>query len=329
MMKKLVVTLVIIAAVIIVFFIVGPFFVIEEGEQAVRIRFGEIIRVYTEAGLKTKVPFVDNVVTFPKKILAWDGEAQIIPTKQPENQFIWVDTTARWKITDLKLFYESVGNLNQAQSRLDDIIDSSVRSTISQNFLIEAIRNTNDIYALLLETVRQRDVLGGDLTVDVESLKVAKGRIELSRDIFTKARSAMVDQAGNNQFGIELIDIVIRQIKYSDDLTGSVYQRMIQERNQAAEKIRSEGKGEKDNILGKLAQEVQTILSQAEKEALEIKGTSDAEAAQIYANAYNQNTGFFKLWRSLESYKELLPYFKKTLSTDASYFDYLYNEKGE
>jgi membrane protease subunit HflC len=124
-MKKTVTVLVVIAVIVILFLITGPFYVIEEGEQAVVIRFGRIISIEQEAGLKIKVPFVDNVNKFPKKILAWDGESQRIPTK--ENQFIWVATTARWKITDPKLFYESVGTITGAQSRLDDVIDSAVR----------------------------------------------------------------------------------------------------------------------------------------------------------------------------------------------------------
>ena len=150
--------------------------------------------------------------------------------------------------------------------------------------------------------------------------------------MFDKAKAVLsaTDAEGKayNQFGIELLDIVIRQIKYSDDLTESVYQRMIQERRQAAEKIRSEGLGEKENILGKLAQDVQTIRSEAYYQSEEIKGTADAEATRIYAEAYEENEGFFKLWRSLESYKKLLPNFKKTLTTDAEYFDFLYESSG-
>ncbi len=325
-MKKLITAGVIVLAVIIIVFIVGPFYILEEGEQAVIVRFGEVIRTDTDADLKFKVPFVDTVKKFPKKILAWDGAAQIIPTTEGENQFIWVDTTARWKIIDLKLFYASVGTLTDVLSRLDDIIDSSVRQVISQNFLIEAIRNTNDIYDKI---AAQLKATPGE---DLESYLIAKGRTVLGNDMLSKAQTAMeatgTDGKEYNQYGIELLDIVIRQIKYSDDLTSSVYERMIQERRQAAEKIRSEGLGEKANILGSLTQEVDTIRSTAYNEAETIKGTADAEATRIYADAYNQNEGFFKLWRSLESYKKTLPQFKKTLTTDADYFNYLYDSSG-
>jgi membrane protease subunit HflC len=332
-MRKVVVTIVIIGIAIIILLILGPFFILEEGEQAVRVRFGEIVGVHTDAGLKFKMPFVDNVVKYPKKIVSWDGAAQIIPTKQPENQFIWVDTTARWRIVDLKLFYESVGNVTQVLSRLDDIIDSSVRAVVSQNFLIEGIRNSNDIYDDILVQLRERNPFAEESSIqkEADNYRITKGRDVLSRDMLERAQQAMQTTEGGmtkNQYGIELLDIVVRQIKYSDDLTESVYQRMIQERNQAAEKIRSEGRGEKDNILGKLEQERESILSAAYNEAESIKGTADAEATQIYATAYSRDQGFFRLWRALESYKKLLPQFRKTLSTDADYFNYLYNAEG-
>jgi membrane protease subunit HflC len=332
-MRKLVVTIVVAGIALIILLILGPFFILEEGEQAVVVRFGEIVAMHTEAGFKLKTPFVDNVVKYPKKILAWDGAAQIIPTKQPENQFIFVDTTARYRIVDQELFYKSVGTITQVLSRLDDIIDSTVRTVISDNFLLEAIRDSNDIYDTILAQLRELHPLAAEETLleEANSYRITKGREALSREMIEKARTAMEDTEGGvtrNQYGIELIDIVVRQIKYSKDLTESVYKRMIQERNQAAEKIRSTGKGEKDNIIGKLEQDQQAILSAAYNEAESIKGEADAEATQIYANAYSRNQRFFQLWRSLESYKKLLPKFRKTLTTDANYFNYLYNSEG-
>jgi membrane protease subunit HflC len=332
-MRKLVATVVVVGIAILILLILGPFFILEEGEQAVVVRFGEIVGMHREAGLKFKMPFVDNVVKYPKKILAWDGASQIIPTKQPENQFIFVDTTARYRIIDLELFYKSVGTITQVLSRLDDIIDSTVRTVVSDNFLLEAIRDSNDIYDAILVQLRDQHPLATEETLmeEANSYRITKGREALSKEMITIARAAMEDTEGSltrNQYGIELIDIVVRQIKYSRDLTESVYKRMIQERNQAAEKIRSTGKGEKDNILGKLDQDQQAILSAAYNEAESIKGTADAEATQIYARAYGRNQQFFQLWRSLESYKKLLPKFRKTLTTDAQYFNYLYNSEG-
>jgi len=337
-MKNAVTAVVVVGVVIIILLIVGPFYVLMEGEQAIRVRFGEIIDTQTEAGLKLKTPFVDQITKFPKKIVSWDGAPQIIPTKQPENQFIWVDTTARWRIVDPQLFYESVGTVNQMQSRLDDVIDSNIRSVISQNFLIDAIRNTNEIYETIRTQLAEQSAIvraageggGAELVAEESVIDVASyrltpgtGREALSEDMYRRASEAMLDD-GRNQFGIELIDVVIRQIKYSDDLTESVYQRMIQERNQAAQRIRSEGRGEKDRILGRLDRDVQEIITAAERQAEEVKGAADAEATRVYAQSYSTSPEFFRLWRSLESYKKLLPSFDKTLSTDAQYFDYLY-----
>jgi membrane protease subunit HflC len=328
-MKKPLTVVIVIAAVFLILLSVGPFYIVEEGQQAVVIRFGQIVSIETEAGLKVKTPFVDQVTIYPKKIVSWDGSAQIIPTRQPENQFIWVDTTARWKIIDPTLFYESVGTLGQMQSRLDDLIDSAVRSVISRNYLIDAIRNSNEIYETIKEQIETEMAGASGQVIDVESYRLTegRGRETLAREMGELARQNMtIEKDGQkiNQFGVELIDVLVRQIKYSDDLTESVYQRMIQERTRQAQRTRSEGRGEKDNILGRIDREVQATISQAERQAEEIKGQADAEATRVYAAAYQADPEFFRLWRSLESYKELLPKFKKTLSTDAQYFDYLY-----
>jgi membrane protease subunit HflC len=326
-MKKTITVLVVIAVIFILFLITGPFYTIEEGEQAVVIRFGRIIAVERDAGLKIKVPFVDNVHVFPKKILAWDGESQRIPTQ--ENQFIWVDTTARWKITDPKLFYESVGNITAAQSRLDDVIDSAVRKIISRNSLVEAVRNSNLINQIERPSVYQAgteiegeeaQALGIDTTIVYEEIK--KGRAELSEEMFQESSSI------TPQYGIQLIDIIIRQIKYSDELTESVYRRMIAERNQIAQAFRSDGEGKKAAILGEMERELRSIRSTAYRQSEQIKGEADARAAAIYANVYNRNPDFYEFWKAIESYRKLLPKFRKTLTTDPEYFKYLYNQQG-
>jgi membrane protease subunit HflC len=221
------------------------------------------------------------------------------------------------------------------QSRLDDIIDSTVRAVISQHFLLEAIRNSNEIYDDILEQLRAQQILLDESRIleEAAQYKIPEGggREALSREALQKAREALSvteDGVKINQFGIELIDIVIRQIKYSDELRESVYQRMIQERRQIAERIRSEGEGEKEKILGKLEQDVKKIQSEAYNQSEQIRGLADAEATQIYAEAYENNEEFFRFWRSIESYKKMLPRFQKTLTTDAEYFNYLYNTEG-
>jgi len=327
-MKKTVTIIVVVVVIFILFLITGPFYTIQEGEQAVVIRFGKIIAVDREAGLKIKVPFVDNVNRYPKKILAWDGESQRIPTE--ENQFIWVDTTARWKISDPQLFYQSVGNITAAQSRLDDVIDSSVRKIISRNPLVEAVRNTNvineiertSVYqtAQQLEGEAQADALGIDTTIVFE--EIDKGRQDLSDEMFQEA------SAITPQYGIILVDIIIRQIKYSDELTESVYRRMIAERNQIAQAFRSDGEGRKAAILGEMQRELNSIQSSAYRQSEDIKGQADAAAAAIYAATYNRNPDFYQFWKAIESYREVLPKFRKTLTTDAEFFNYLYDQSG-
>ena len=328
MKKKNIYIFIIIA--IIAFFIFNPFYIIPEGQQSVVIRLGKIVQAHVNAGLKIRVPFIDKVVRYSNKILSWDGESQRIPTF--ENQFIWVDTTARWKIVDPKKFYESVGTITQSLSRLDDVIDSGVRKIISSSSIREAVRNSN-----LINEIERRDVYltnSPDDATDNESVsitsltkveyaKIEKGRNQLSIEIHSEAKQI------TPQYGIELIDIVIRQIKYSDDLTESVYNRMIKERNQIAEAFRSDGEGKKAAWIGEMDRELLTIKSGAYKTAEQIKGEADAKAAAIYAKAYNRDPEFYAFWKSLESYREMLPKFDKTLTTGPEYFDYLYNKNGK
>jgi len=326
--KKLVTTLVVLLIIVVIFVLLGPFYIVEQGEQAVVTRFGKIVTTNTEPGLKFKIPVIDNVVKYSKKILSWDGDAQRVPTA--ENQFIWVDATARWKIANPQKFYEAVSTLEQGWARLDDVIDSTIRTVITSNNLREAVRNTNIINELeaTTEILQQQDE-----EVDEEELReltqteksyetVNRGREELSQEMFKLAAELTPD------YGIELVDIIIRQIRYSDDLTESVYSRMIKERNQIAEAYRSYGQGKKAEWLGKLENERKTILSEAYQESEGIRGEADAEATQIYASAYEQDPEFFEFWRSIESYRKTMPQFTKTITTDMDYFKYLYNEEG-
>lgn len=326
-MKKLVTALVIILVLAILLFAAGPFYVLNEGEQAIITRFGAIVNTSNEAGLKFKLPVVDNVIKYSKKLLSWDGVSQRIPTQ--ENQFIWVDTTARWRITDPALFYESVTTMDQAYSRLDDLINSSVRTVISDNPLVESVRNSN-----VINQIVRADNLQGEENSDMRKVsgitfnqaefeEIEKGRLALSDQMFKRAAAI------TPQFGIELVDVIIRQIRYSDDLTQSVYNRMIAERNQVAEFYRSYGEGQKQKWLGRLNNEQRAILSKAYEQAEDIKGKADAEATRIYAETYEADPEFFEFWRSIESYRKILPQFSKTLTTDMEYFKYMYNQMGE
>ena len=328
-MKKTVTIVVIVAVALIIFFVLGPLYVIEEGQQAVVTRFGKVVNTMTEAGLKFKMPLVDNVVKYSKRLLAWDGDAQRIPTQ--EKMFIWVDTTARWRISDPLKFYESVTTMEGAFGRLDEVIDSSVRTVIAENLLSEAVRNSNVINSINRENqIEQVQTEAGNLE-DIASFTsvlasypdIRKGRNALSKAMFDKA-SAIAPQ-----YGIILEDIIIRQIRYSEDLTQSVYDRMIKQRNQIAEAYRSYGEGMKSEWGGRMTNEKQAILSRAYETAEEIKGKADAQATNIYAAAYQADEEFFTFWSSIESYRKTLPKFSKTLTTDMDYFKYLYSSTGK
>ncbi|MDC7223231.1 MAG: protease modulator HflC [Spirochaetales bacterium] len=323
-MNKLIRTAIVLGVVFLVILILKPFFIVQEGQQAVVIQFGKLIRTETEAGFKMKLPLVDKVQYYPKKILSWDGDAKRVPTSK--QQYIWVDTTARWRITNPALFYEAVQSENQAQGKLDDVIESAVKTVIAQYTLVESVRSTNQI----IESQAQKaeaDALIAEESTNVQAAldddvfaEIEMGRLMLSDEMLHQA------EGNTAQFGIELIDVVVRQIKYSDELTQSVYDRMIQERAQTAQFNRSFGEGQKEEWLGRLSKERDTILSAAYDEAESKKGEADAKAAAIYAEAYGRDEEFYNFWKAMESYKNTMPGLKKILTTDMDYFDYLYDK---
>ena len=323
-MKKTLITLGVIAILVILFLAMGPFFVVEEGTQVVVTRFGQFISSHEDAGLHFKVPFIDEVIVYPKLILSLDGDPEPIPTK--EKQYIVVDTTARWRISNPRLFYQSFKTLDTGYNRLSDIIDSATRMIVGQNTLNEVVRSSNLI-------ITNHSVPAADGETDTQEIReleatsttpenVLKGRRQLSLEMAEEARKGITD------YGIELIDIVPRQIKYSDEMTESVYNRMIKDRNQIAQFYRSQGEAEKAKWLGKVENEKRAILSEAYKTAEEVKGAADAEATRIYAEAYAKDPEFYAFWKSLESYKETLPKFDTTYSTEMQYFKYLYSSEG-
>jgi membrane protease subunit HflC len=326
-MKKLFTVLVVITLVGAVLFLTGPFYVIDEGEQAVIVQMGKLTTVVTEAGLHLKVPFIDDVVRYPKRIMAWDGEQKSIPTK--EKLYIRMDVTARWRIADPKKFYESIKTVGEAYQKLAEVIDSEVKTVVVENYFNESVRNSN----IIMERTNSADdlglggeidpgIIGSSLQMEANYEPISRGRRQLASEILTRSRRMVPE------YGIELIDVVTRQISYNDELTQSVYARMIKERNQIAQYIRSEGEGRKADLLGRMDRERMTILSEAYGRSESIKGAADAEAARIYADAYNRDRDFFDFWRAVESYRSTIPNFDKTLSTDMDYFKYLYSTRG-
>lgn len=268
----------------------------------------------------------------PQKIQSWDGQAQRFPTE--ENQLIWVDITARWKITNPKLFYESLGTIDQAQSRLDDVINSTARGVIAVNPLREAVRNSDMINEIERKDVYRTTRTGEDEAeggmvskintfTKVKYEPIIKGRSKLSDEMLTAARKT------TNAYGIQLIDVIVRQIKYSDDITQNVYKQMIKERNQIARAFRSDGEGEKAKWLGQMEKELLTIRSDAERQAKMIKAKADGEALVIRNKAYGQDPEFADFWMAMTHYQRILPKMKKTFTTDFEFFKYLYKKNAK
>ena len=322
-MKRFIGWLITIVVLVILFLAAGPLYIVNEGTQVVVTRFSKIVASHTDAGLHFKVPFLDHVIEYPKLILSLDGDEQRIPTK--ENQYIIVDTTSRWRITDPEAFYKNFQTLANSYNKLSDIIDSSCRTVITQNRMSEIVRSSNIINETKAEeqtdeeTIEINNLVNADTTNEV----VTKGRNVLCKQMAEKARAEI---AG---YGIELIDIVPRQVKYSDELNESVYNSMIKDRNQVAQAYRSLGEGKKAEWLGRLESDKRTIASEAYRKSEEIKGNADAEAAAIYAQAYNKDPEFYTFWKSMESYKNNLKDYPATLSTSMDYFDYLYSADGK
>lgn len=332
MAKKIKSVVVIIAVAVIAIFIIAkgnPFYIVDEGNQVVVTRFKGIVAIRTDAGLYFKIPFVDKITTYPKKILSMDGDLEEIKTK--DDLRIVCDITARWKITDPKAFYKSFQKLDNGYVKLSDVIDSACRNVIPQNKLSEIVRSSNLINQIsvpVAENTEENAVKSEGF--NVANLKSANNTYEEVVSGRSKLCKEMVELANKNltSYGIEIIDIVPRQIKYSDQLTESVYNRMIKDRNQLAEAYRSAGQGEKAEWLGKLENDKKTIESEAYRKAEEIKGNADAQAAKIYAEAYNKDPDFYIFWKSMESYKTTLKDYDATYSTKMDYFDYLYGVNG-
>jgi membrane protease subunit HflC len=291
------------------FLVNGSAYTLPEGQQALITQFGRIVgQPVTKAGLHFKLPFIHDVRYFEKRILEWDGDSNQIPTK--DKKFIWVDTTARWRILDAVKFAQTVRTEDAAQTRLSSILDGSTRDVISNHNLVEAVRNTN---TLLDQAKEREDALAAaekeeptaatieleeEITGELESIVV--GRERLSAMIHSRAREKL------SELGIELIDVQLRRIAYEQSVEEKVYDRMISERKRIAEKIRSIGKGEQAKIRGKLNRDLKEIESKAYRESQEIKGRAEAEAINIYARSLNQDPDFYEFTRTLDAYRKTL-----------------------
>ncbi len=289
----------------------NPFFIVPEGRQAVITRFGEPVGgVVSKTGLHLRLPFIEEVHLFETRILEWDGDANQIPTR--DKRFIWVDTTARWKITDPLKFLQTVGNESAAQARLDDIVDAITRDVISDQLLIEIVRSSNRV---LSQNIIQEGVEDTELT---QQDKIELGRTALTREILSRGRKM------TPEYGIELVDVRIKRLIYIDDVLRKIYERMIAERRRAAQQFRSEGLGRQAEIGGRREKDLNTIRSEAYRKSQEIKGKADAEATRIYADAYGKDADFYRFLETLKTYEKTID--AKTtmvLSTDSDYLTYL------
>jgi len=291
------------------FLAAGGVFVVEEGQQALVTQFGKPVGDIKQAGIHFKTPLLQEVRRFQKRIMKWDGDPNQIPTK--DKKYIWVDTTARWRIVDPLLFYKTVATERGAQSRLDDILDSVVRDAVSGHLLMELVRGM-DYKAP--EGTRELVDLDGEL-INASDLV---GREQILADILQQAR------ASTPEYGIELIDVQIKRINYVEQVRQRVYERMISERKKVAAQYRSEGEGEKADILGQMQKELKSIESEAYRKSVEIRGQADAKAAAIYAGAYNRDAEFYSFVRTLESYRKAVSSNSRAvISTDAEFYRYL------
>jgi len=290
----------------------GAFYTVEEWQQVIITQFGKPVGdPVTNPGLKIKTPFVQKANFFDKRFLEWDGDPNQVTTK--DKRFIWVDTYARWRISDPLLFFQRLTNERGAQSRLDDILNGETRTTIAKHDLIELVRSTN------------RAFVSSTGPADMEEQKnIDFGRSVLQTEVLETAKKRIADA----DLGIELLDFQFKRINYVEQVRTDVYARMISERQRIAEEYRSEGAGEAARILGSKDRDLKQITSEAYRRAQEIKGKADAEAADIYAAAYNRDPDFYRFLKTMEVYTQTMD--KDTillLSTDGEFLRYMERDK--
>lgn len=291
-------------------------YTVSEVEQAIITQFGKPVgEPVTTAGLKFKVPFIQDVNPIDRRVLEWDGNPSDMPTK--DKLYISVDLFARWRITDPLQYFLRLHDERSAQSRLDDILGSETRNAVAKHELIEIIRTTKGRVplrdTLLTEAERKQDI--GSL------VPIQKGRKLVEEEIFAAAAEKV------RVFGIELLDIRFKRINYNESVRPKIYDRMVSERRQIAERFLSEGNGEAARIRGNRVRDLNKIQSEAYRQVEEIRGVADAKATEIYARAYNQSpesVAFYEFTRTMQAYKTMIS--ENTtlvLSTDSDLFKFL------
>jgi membrane protease subunit HflC len=266
----------------------GTLYVVQEPEQVIITQFGKPVGdPVSTPGLNVKIPFLQKVHRFDKRFLEWDGDPNELPTK--DKRFIWVDTYARWRISDPLLFFQRLRDERGAQTRLDDILDGETRNAIANHNLVELVRSTN-------RTPEASELEEAD---EVVLETIAYGRDKIRLEILGKAQTRTSD------LGIEILDVQFKRINYVEEVQKNVYERMIAERRRIADRFRSEGQGEASRIRGEKDRDLKEIQSEAYRQAREIMGTSDARATAIYAAAYDvsvDSRSFYEFLKTMEIY---------------------------
>jgi membrane protease subunit HflC len=307
--KKIIITISILTVALIVF--LQCIFMVKETEQVVITQFGKPVgEAKITPGLKLKVPFIQKTNYFEKRYMEWDGDPNQVPTK--DKKFIFVDTYARWQITDPLQFFKRMTNERGAQSRIDDILDGETRDFIASHNLEEIVRTSN-------RTPASSDLVGEETGDTLSDILTGRRNIE-----------AMILQSANKKasdLGIVILDLRIKRVNYVEEVRTQIYERMKSERFRIAERFRSEGQGEASRINGEKERDLKTIQSEAFRKAEEIRGRADARAAALYAEAYDQTASSRNLYSFLKSMETFRMTFDSTttviLSTDSELYKYL------
>ena len=290
----------------------GAFYSVHLTETVILTQFGKVVGdPITEAGLHFKLPFVQDVNRVENRVLEWDAPSTRMTTR--DKAYLQVDAFARWRVSDPLLYFVSLRDERSAQSRLDDIIGGSTLNTVARYDLIEIIRSDKS------RKIEAVPVSADDDSAPISAiLPIHKGRLELEKEILSEATLSL------KSIGVELLDVRFKRLNYSDETQGKIYERMISERAQIAERSRSEGAGEAARIEGDREAELKKIQSEAYQKAQTIRGKADAEAAQIYAQAFNSSPAaaeFYGFVKTLETYETVVSSDTTlVLSTDSDFY---------
>jgi len=306
---KLLTILIAAAALLLVLVLGGAFYTVRETDTVILTQFGRPVGdPITEPGLHWKTPFVQEVHRLDKRLLDFDGAVTQMPTK--DKTYIEVDTFARWRIGDPAKYFVTLRDERSADSRLEDIIGSEVRSAVAAHELIEIIRSDKS------RTVAPEQREQGTVTSELRTAR--RGRLQLERDVLAASAPKLMS------LGIELLDVRIKRVNYNADVLPRIYQRMISERQQIAQRFRSEGEGEAARIQGRKERDLREIESIAYKQVQETRGGADAEATRIYAEAYDQSPAsreLFTFLKTMDTYRGVLDgRTNLVLSTDSELF---------